>query len=146
MVEYLKMVEPLAENLMDFGCAKCFGAQVDFSLQSAALKEIESQVGERLKSSIAVATNLAAAETRRSTAGPPAEQKPERAAQKTGPMVRRSLVTLIILGFSVLFILSGIAVEESERRLGLLGIGLPLLVYGCLRLVKRGQRAGPRPT
>jgi hypothetical protein len=73
--EYLQAVESLPEHLLDFGCAKCFGAQVDFTLQGAVLKGVESHVGERLRASIAMAANLADAEARKPKQGPIAQRR-----------------------------------------------------------------------
>ena len=58
MAEYLASVKQVTETLLDFGCAKCFGGQVDFKLQSAALAEVEKAIGSNMAAALAKASDL----------------------------------------------------------------------------------------
>jgi hypothetical protein len=49
IVEYLRAVEAMPENLLDYGCAKCFGGELDFAKQNAALEVIQAPISEQLR-------------------------------------------------------------------------------------------------
>lgn len=58
IVEYLESVRHVTETLLDFGCAKCFGGDVDFNLQSKALAEVEMAIGDKIAVAVAKASKL----------------------------------------------------------------------------------------
>ena len=58
VVEYLASIKQVTETLFDFGCAKCFGGQVDFTLQSTALAEVEKVIGDNIATAVSKAAEL----------------------------------------------------------------------------------------
>ncbi len=55
MIEFLESIKSVTTALLDFGCAKCFGGEVDFTLQSEALAQVERAISEK----VALAINRA---------------------------------------------------------------------------------------
>jgi len=58
IIEYLIAVKSVPRSLLDFGCARAFGGQVDFELQGAALSAVEAAIGEKISGSIARAVEI----------------------------------------------------------------------------------------
>ena len=58
MVEFLESVRSVTTALLDFGCAKCFGGEVDFALQSEALARVDNAIGDRMSLATAMAIDL----------------------------------------------------------------------------------------
>ena len=44
MIEYLRNIHSVTKNLLDYGCAKALGGEVDFDLQEETLRKVESSV------------------------------------------------------------------------------------------------------
>jgi hypothetical protein len=58
IVEYLKAVEALPENLLDYGCAKCFGGQIDFSKQALAVEQVRGSTKDKMRQSLELTLTL----------------------------------------------------------------------------------------
>lgn len=58
IVDYLTVVNDVIRSLLDFGCAKAFGGQVDLDLEASALNGIEEAVRERISVAMAKAVEL----------------------------------------------------------------------------------------
>lgn len=58
MVEYLESIKQVTETLLDFGCAKCFGGEVDFVTQSEALGVVEKAISAQVVVAIARVVEL----------------------------------------------------------------------------------------
>jgi hypothetical protein len=58
IIEYLIAVKGVPRSLLDFGCARVFGGQVDFELQDSALNGVEEAIGEKISRAIAKAVEI----------------------------------------------------------------------------------------
>lgn len=58
MAEYLSSVKQVTETLLDFGCAKCFGGEVDFEMQAKVLADVEQAMGDNVARAITRATEI----------------------------------------------------------------------------------------
>jgi hypothetical protein len=88
IIEYLKAVETLPENLLDYGCAKCFGGQIDFAKQALAIEQVRSSVKEKMQHSVELTLKLQqiereAAEKARKAAAAEKEQESVESANVT---------------------------------------------------------------
>jgi hypothetical protein len=60
--DFLNTSAGLPEELLDYGCAKCFGGQVDFVQQQKALELVSLKTGSKLKEAVTMVQAIPAAE------------------------------------------------------------------------------------
>jgi hypothetical protein len=111
---FLEGAAVLPEELLDYGCARCFGAQVDFARQRQALELISSGTSGKLKEAITLVRNLPTVEE---------ELKQKKAAFEAGKakedqrLKRKKDNAYLLGGFGIgaLIIGWGICFEEAGR-------------------------------
>jgi hypothetical protein len=130
---FLEASAGLPEELLDYGCAKCFGGQVDFSRQQAVLSNVQASCESRLKKAIEVTKNLAQVQQEQNW------QKSQKIQQKEKVEAKKSGgCCLVVVG--LVFAIGGIGAwtEANADEGGLIvvaGMGLVALLVGLSRLL-----------
>lgn len=104
MAEYLASVKQVTETLLDFGCAKCFGGEVDFTLQSQVLTEVEQAMGDNIAKAITRAAEMSGVQDdsrliEEETAKGPPNGIPESGLQAYRTFLGKEGRTAVIYGF-----------------------------------------------
>lgn len=153
ILEYLKAAKALPENLLDYGCAKCFGGQVDFAKQNQALERIRSATLVKLEEAINFTLQLQEDETQRvsqAVIAEAAERQEKSEASDSQASIGCGGLSLIIGG--IVTAITGANILDptnasSGESLGIgIAIGVSMVVVGIIYLAKglKGRNARKR--
>lgn len=143
VIEYLKAVESMPENLLDYGCSRCFGGAVDFKQQTLAVEKIQTAINERLRISLEFAVQMQ--ERDRAALAEAERLAALEAAKKEQETKRSSNLGCGILVIVVGVIFLGVSVEEAlgnGTEAGIAGpgiLGAVLLVLGIMAIKRRNK-------
>jgi hypothetical protein len=144
IVEYLKAVESLPEHLLDYGCAKCFGGQLDFARQAQAIKQVQSSATTKLRASLEFTLQLQRAEIEatESAAKAAALEKAARDSKSERSWNWGCGGILALVG--ALFLVGAFVALNSASEDELtttMGLGAMLLGTGIYILVRTGKKS-----
>jgi hypothetical protein len=139
IVEYLKAVEALPENLLDYGCAKCFGSQIDFASQARAVQLVQASIRERVEQALRFTLKIQKDEREAAAKAVLAEsaerkKKSEEASNRSAKGCGGCLavVGIVVLVSAVGTLLSATSTASAES-IGLgFAFGLGLLITGLI--------------
>ena len=138
IVEYLKTIELLPENLLDYGCAKCFGGQIDFSKQALAVEQVRGSIKDKMRQSLELTLALKQIEQEAKEAAAAKKQKAaEQSEISTNMGCGGFMVAVGVL--ALIGALAGIADSNSEEgaaRIFVLIVAVVLMAVGIYYLTK----------
>ena len=146
IIDYLKEVELLPENLLDYGCAKCFGGEIDFSKQALAVEFVRESVGDKIRRALELTLNLE--RMQKEEASRVATAMVQAASEKTGKATAAGCGgCLLVIG--VLVLIGGIGQifdsksdpDDPTIVLACVG-GLGLIIAGIVAFTMKKRQSG----
>ena len=129
IAEFLETAAGLPEELLDYGCAMCFGGQVDFARQREAVASVSAATSSKFKEAVALAQTLPSVEEelmQREAAVEAVEaEKKQELAGKQGCAGCLGFIAVIVL-------IGGIATVASPEKPDDAGQGLIMVVVALV--------------
>ena len=146
ILEYLKAIEALPENLLDYGCAKCFGGQIDFSRQAQAVQQIQASNKPKLEQALNFALRFQKDELERTSraAAVQAEKLQKNKEAADSATNKGCGGCLVVVGIALVIAVIGMAVDAApngapeEVGVGFV-VGGVLLGFGIYLLAKKNS-------
>ena len=138
ILEYLKAVEELPENLLDYGCARCFGGQIDFSKQTQAVEQSQVSLKEKLEEALTFTLQIQQHEQERVLKA--AADETAARQKKSGQSKRNGNgVGLVVVGIMLLMAAVSQPAGNSDSAVICFMLGVPSLGAGIFLLRKKPQ-------
>jgi hypothetical protein len=144
IIEYLKEVEALPENLLDYGCAKCFGGKIDFSRQALAVASVGDSIRANMEHALALTLSLQ--RIQREQAAKIQEEATAKAAQESEKAEKATNKgcggCLVVVGVIMLIGTIGAISESGSEDDTIYGIviSVGLIAGGIYLFVKRKKQ------
>jgi hypothetical protein len=128
IAEFLDTSASLPEELLDYGCAKCFGGGVDFGRQKAALESISSQTTDKLKEAVSLVRAIPVAEEKKVAIQAVKAEEKKKEESKHGCAGCLGLLALCFLGGGLAALFTN---TDSDQITGdivvtVIGVGLAI--------------------
>jgi len=134
IAEFLETAVSLPEELLDYGCAKCFGGEVDFSRQQSALESVSSHATAKLKEAISLVKAIPVIEEKKAAIEAVKTEEKKQAESKKGCAGCLGLLAFCFLFGGVATLFTETASDQITAAIVFIviavGLGIAAATYG----------------